>query len=326
MSKISAWANASISVEAHNAHFSLRGIDAPLSVSINHNVPEHVGVGQLPSSLTSLSISLSNGLATVVASPSVLSSSPAERRIDVCSFLKSQLRWELPHCERMSTLWMHDGLNASWTVASFAGPTGLPECRGADGSPLLFDYSEATFRWFRQNESTTIETSTTGWVSVAALECDFAPDIAVEVSHRVGSGSEGVRLVRDEYSVSNNKLVRGNQIAVPATTNIPIIPHLSIETRLSPKEGFHPSLHVSFAPPASSTVAHVDSLIIHLPIDHNAFIDPFQLQGLSKLDDNIAWFPFGEPDLEVAASDAQKALMNGVFVVVKNVDLFFKNG
>ncbi|KAJ3017694.1 UNVERIFIED_CONTAM: hypothetical protein HDU68_011518 [Siphonaria sp. JEL0065] len=67
-------------------------------------------------------------------------------------------------------------------------------------------------------------------------------------------------------------------------------------------------------------------MIIHLPVNHHAFADPFQISGLNLINNNIEFLAYGKPDLEVDVSVKEKALMNGVFVVVKNVTQFFEDG
>ncbi|KAI9329062.1 hypothetical protein BDR26DRAFT_939554 [Obelidium mucronatum] len=106
---------------------------------------------------------------------------------------------------------------------------------------------------------------------------------------------------------------------------------LSARVSLSPAEGYHPSVVISFVSPQNADKAskkeNMDALIIHIPVNQHAFADPFQIAGLNRINPTelMEWLAYGAPDLEVDVSVRDKALMNGVFVVIKNVSKFLSS-
>ncbi|ORY46450.1 hypothetical protein BCR33DRAFT_715528 [Rhizoclosmatium globosum] len=121
---------------------------------------------------------------------------------------------------------------------------------------------------------------------------------AVSITRRVTQPNRDSALIQELYEYENAAKplkIQNSKVVSAGTTNWTL-----------------PSLPLS-----GSLSAKLDAIVIHLPINHHAFADPFQIDGLNKLNNDIEFVAYGEPDLEVSIEESEKARMNGVFVVIK---------
>ncbi|KAJ3077668.1 hypothetical protein HDU99_001036 [Rhizoclosmatium hyalinum] len=197
-----------------------------------------------------------------------------------------------------------------------------------NGEQNNITYSDVTIRWFNDEKKQLGEHWRISGSAQNGLECKLSAKIpTVSITRRVTQPNGDSALTQELYAYENAakplKMQNSKVVSAGTTTLDSPLPSLSVKSSLSPSIGYHPSYLLSFSlPEAGSLSAKLDAIVIHLPINHHAFADPFQIDGLNKLNNDIEFVAYGEPDLEVSIEESEKARMNGVFVVIKEVGKF----
>ncbi|KAJ3104925.1 60S ribosomal protein L25 [Physocladia obscura] len=212
---------------------------------------------------------------------------------------------------------IESGWIAEWDAMDFAPLTPRPNCANAHGDGLNLIESSAKFS--RINSEGILTESIRIVSSNKSIECtaDFKSTISIVSPSRRNNSRLNRQIYKSDISSKSLKMESTTEVNKPTPLLLP-----SISSGLSPSVGFHPFLVVSInAKEIDFDVVAV--IVLHLPVNQNAFADPFQISGLNLVDSNIKWIPYGSPDLEVAASNTEKADMNGVFIVIENLEQVF---
>ncbi|KAJ3398614.1 hypothetical protein HDU80_008738 [Chytriomyces hyalinus] len=230
-----------------------------------------------------------------------------------------------------------------------SAPFAMPECSGFGDTEQEMNASRflrGTLRLVHTHDGFSFRWKKTALIaSPGAIHCnlDSLGDGAKVVTVSKDPESKHSKLLKTVRVHSRQKMHNQNDETHPKTESVFRIqsnesilqqakPPFYITTKLSPSAGFHPSMHVSVTTSFKNELAWAPSaikaLILHLPVNHHAFVDPFQVSGLNRVyeDGNVQFLAYGEPDLEVPASDFRNAKNNGVFVVVKDVSRFIAAG